>query len=179
MNGIYVIMSINWDKEIKSALRLLQQSNPNIQEAIVHLESILKQNAMLSSTDRVLVMDDNLDMLELLQEILTGHGYEVVCVSHGDAALEELRKQNETHFHAVILDLVVRNGKGGLSVLSEIRESYPHLTIVLSSGHPIEMELLKENKDFILLNKPWRTREILQILERGCAVSRENYFLSK
>jgi len=168
-------MDINLDLEIKKALRLLQGSNPNIQEVIVHLQSVLKRNAFSSSVNRVLVMDDNLDMLELLQEILTGHGYDVVCVSHGDAALEELSKQNDYYFHAVILDLVVRTGKGGLSVLSEIREKYPNIAIILSSGHPIEIELLQENQDYVLLNKPWRIREILQILEKGCANSREKY----
>jgi DNA-binding NtrC family response regulator len=169
-------MKIDWPKEISHLLHLLEANPPSVQESIKHIKRIQRQNDLLSGSNRVLIMDDNTDMLELIEEVLTGQGFEVFCSTHGDETLEILKSKPTIFFHAIILDLVVVGGRGGLSVLSEVTSLCPGITIILSSGHPTEFELVRENPTYALLHKPYRINELLQLLFIACNSSRERYY---
>jgi CheY-like chemotaxis protein len=67
---------------------------------------------------RILVVDDEPDVVEVLQEFLVGKGYEVLTASDG---LEALRKVAEERPHLVLLDIRMP-GMNGLDVLRHIRE---------------------------------------------------------
>ena len=67
---------------------------------------------------RVLVVDDEPDSVELLQEFLTGKGYEIVTASNGE---EALRKVKEERPHLVLLDVRMPD-MNGLDVLRKVRQ---------------------------------------------------------
>src|SRR5437763_2322219 len=68
---------------------------------------------------RVLVVDDNPDVVLLMQELLASRGYDAVAVSHAAAAEAEIRRHPPD---LVLLD-VVMPGKSGYEVCREIKEN--------------------------------------------------------
>ncbi len=169
-------MKIDWPNEIKHVIAMLERSPPSVENAIDHLKKIQHQNDMLHGANRVLILDDNTDILELLEEVLHSKGFEVFPSTHGDETLDILSGKPQYFFHAVILDLVIVGGRGGLSVLSEIQSARPEISIILSSGHPTEFALLRDNATFTLLHKPYRIDDVLQILNDACTSSRQRYY---
>lgn len=69
------------------------------------------------SKPRILVVDDEPDILELVSFNLSKHGYEVQCVTSGEAALEAVRKDPPD---AMVLDLMLP-GVDGLDVCRQIK----------------------------------------------------------
>ena len=66
---------------------------------------------------RILIVDDEQDILDLLQHNLETEGYEIVTALNGDSALELVESQP---LDLVILDIMLP-GKDGWEVLREIR----------------------------------------------------------
>jgi two-component system response regulator AtoC len=76
---------------------------------------------------RVLVVDDEPDSVELLQEFLTGKGYEIVTASNGE---EALRKVKEERPHLVLLDVRMPD-MNGLDVLRKVREFDQEVGVIM------------------------------------------------
>lgn len=79
---------------------------------------------------RVLVVDDEPQVVELLQEFLAAKGYQVLTASDGE---EALRKVKEERPHVVLLD--VRMPKmNGLEVLKRVREIDHEVGVIMVTG---------------------------------------------
>src|SRR5437763_7660 len=81
---------------------------------------------------RVLVVDDNPDVVLLMQELLASRGYDAVAVSHAAAAEAEIRRYPPD---LILLD-VVMPGKSGYELCREIKEnpSTRLIPVVLITG---------------------------------------------
>lgn len=66
---------------------------------------------------KILIVEDELDIQELIGFYLEKDGFETVRVSNGDSAIEKVQKEQ---FDCIILDIMIF-GKTGLEVLKEIR----------------------------------------------------------
>ena len=82
-------------------------------------------------TLRVLVVDDEEELVSALVERLTLRGFEAKGVTTGADALAYL---DETSRDVVLLD-VKMPGIGGLEVIERIKEKQPNLEVVLLTGH--------------------------------------------
>lgn len=69
---------------------------------------------------KILVVDDDKDIIEVLKNRLTREGYEPVVAYDGQEALEKLK---ETNPDVILLDLMMPN-LNGFEVLKEIREKH-------------------------------------------------------
>jgi DNA-binding response OmpR family regulator len=81
-------------------------------------------------TARVLLVDDDAKMVELVKGILVDDGYEVAGVTTAVAALEQVDAFTPD---VVVLDQVMP-GRTGLDVAIEIRERLPDQPIVIFSS---------------------------------------------
>jgi DNA-binding NtrC family response regulator len=81
--------------------------------------------------EKVLLVDDEQDFLEVMQERLEGRGMEVTTSDSADAALKRL---GEDMYDAVILDLKMP-GMDGLEALKQIKEKRPEIQVILLTGH--------------------------------------------
>jgi DNA-binding NtrC family response regulator len=81
---------------------------------------------------RILVVDDEKNMREILQDLLTGQGYEVRLFAEGESLLAALSDSSPPQL--VILDLKLP-GKDGLTVLREARALHPELPVLLISAY--------------------------------------------
>ena len=118
---------------------------------------------------RVLVADDQPDVLEALRWLLTGEGYEPEFVSSTDAVLERLR---ERPFDLLLMDLNysrdTTSGREGLELIPQVRQHDPALPIVVMTGWgsvDTAVEAMRLGaKSFV--QKPWEDIALLEILQR-------------
>jgi PAS domain S-box-containing protein len=107
---------------------------------------------------RVLVVDDEPNILDVMEEFLTSEGYEVSCTSTVSEALELLRTRE---FDVVFTDYIVQNAKG-TEVVNYCRNHFSRnaCRVYLITGYSEERPL---NADGII-NKPFGLHDIRQIL---------------
>ncbi|MFH0945763.1 MAG: response regulator [Planctomycetota bacterium] len=82
-------------------------------------------------TDRILLVDDEAEFLEILTERLETRGVEVSTAS--DAA-QALKAVEESDFDAIVLDLRMP-GMDGLEALQAFRKKCPETQVILLTGH--------------------------------------------
>jgi PAS domain S-box-containing protein len=94
----------------------------------------------LTGSGKILVVDDEEMLRELLSAMLTSLGYEVVCARDGmEAVAVYQRAQTAAQpFDAVILDLTLPGGIGGRDTLERLRVLDPQVTALISSGYAID-----------------------------------------
>jgi DNA-binding response OmpR family regulator len=111
---------------------------------------------------RVLVVDDELFVGELLKEYLSIIGYEVTAVSNGEDALSSIQQSPP---HIVILDIRMP-GMGGMEVLKKIKEKNSATGVIMLSayGDPETVnEALRLGADHYL-QKPMNLKHLVETL---------------
>jgi len=81
---------------------------------------------------RVLLVDDERDILDPVTYALEQEGFAVKTVEDGLAALDAARGEP---FDVVLLDLRMP-GTGGMSVLKAIKQKWPESEVVIITGYP-------------------------------------------
>jgi len=118
---------------------------------------------------KVLVADDQPDVLEALRWLLTGEGYEPEFVSSTEAVLERLRARP---FDLLLMDLNytrdTTSGREGLELISHVRSHDASMPIVVMTGWgsvDTAVEAMRLGaKSFV--QKPWEDVALLEILQR-------------
>lgn len=113
---------------------------------------------------RILVMDDEKSIRDLASEILCLLGYEAVVAEDGAQAIELYRssKESSTPFDAVIFDLTVAGGAGGLEALEKLRQMDPDIKAIVSSGYsndPIMSDYRKYGFGGVIV-KPYTVKQL-------------------
>ena len=117
---------------------------------------------------RLLVVDDDPDMLRLLSMRLGAAGYRVTAVASAEAALSHLDIERPQ----VVLSDVRLPGKDGLSLFDEIRRRHPSLPVILLTAHgtiPDAVEATSRGV-FSYLTKPYDARELLDKIAQAVAL---------
>jgi excisionase family DNA binding protein len=125
------------------------------------LEKWLVQKSVQGS-GRVLVVDDDPLIRELLTEIIQGQEYTVVSLESGELALNEIEKE---HFDLIFLDLVLP-GLSGVELLKAMKEKGKDSVIVIVTGHADETIALEAMSlgPLLLIRKPFREQDIIEAL---------------
>jgi response regulator RpfG family c-di-GMP phosphodiesterase len=114
---------------------------------------------------RILVVDDEKLIRDVLADFLSLEGYFVKTANDGAAALEELGRAT---YDLVISDLKMPK-LGGLDVLKAISQSHPEtLTVIMTGFGTVEtaIDAMKQGAyDYIL--KPFKIEEVVHTVQRG------------
>ncbi len=96
-----------------------------------------RESVASGQSGRVLVLEDETFVADVLREMLGHLGYEVAVASNGDELLDLCTRElaRERHFDVAILDLTVPGGKGGAEVLPQLLTLDPELKAIASSGY--------------------------------------------
>ena len=110
--------------------------------------------------NKLLIVDDEIHILELLKYNLEGNGFDVIQAESGEEALDILERQT---LDGVILDLMLP-GIDGIEVLRKIRQSeHSRLPVIMLTAKNEEIDavvgLEMGADDYI--GKPFRTRELI------------------
>jgi PAS domain S-box-containing protein len=92
---------------------------------------------LLSGTGKILVVDDEEFIRDMVTRILTGSGYTVRCAADGARAIEMYKNEKELGkpFDAVLMDLTIRGGMGGKEAVKILRQIDPDVKVIVSSGY--------------------------------------------
>lgn len=118
---------------------------------------------------RILVVDDDEDILLLLSTWLGNEGFEVLTVSSGEEALSRLQT---VHPNLVITDLFM-GGMSGMELLSTIHRDSPLLPVIMLSGQAKIPDAVKATHlgSSAFLTKPINKEELFEQVKRALRLS--------
>jgi len=107
----------------------------------------------MADPNKLLIVDDNDDILSTFYEFFNSMGYEVKTAVDGFAALKLLRDES-LFFDCLITDLVMPN-ISGVGLISIVKKEYPHLKIIAMTGYGDQPgSLASEAQADVVLFKP-------------------------
>jgi len=91
--------------------------------------------------NKILILDDNNDILEILTMLLTDFGYDIKPLSSGEKVFEEIK---EFQPNLLIMDVMIA-GMNGISICKEIKRNIQTalLPVILMSGSQDLNKILK------------------------------------
>ena len=135
---------------------------PRISNSIDTAEPV--QDALPRGTERVLVADDELFIIEIMSDMLTSLGYVVETANSGLHAWEVFNTAPAS-FDVVILDLTMPKITGQ-QLAEKIKQKRNNIPIILTTGMNIDISSQKEAFNYFaaVLNKPLRFGELARTL---------------
>ena len=114
---------------------------------------------------RLLVVDDEESIRDILAQVLGYEGYEVITAGSGGEALHHY---HEGPFDLVLLDVKMQ-GIDGLDTLAQLRDLDPDVRVVMISGHGSIGTAVQAVKDgaFDFLEKPLDSDRLLVTVQRA------------
>ncbi len=119
---------------------------------------------MQNEARRVLIVDDNPNMSNLLSDMLEVFDFSSQRAADGEEALSLLNRED---FSLLITDLRMPR-MTGLELLKAVKDKYPKLPVVVITGYSTEAterELVSAKADGFL-NKPFRMNDIESVLRK-------------
>lgn len=140
---------------------------PAVEEKVKEAEK--EKEKAFRGAGKILVMDDEELVLQMVGDILKGVGYEIELATDGSVVLEQYKgaKQAGSPFDVVLLDLTVPGGMGGKETVQRLKEYDPHVKAIVSSGYsndPI-MANYKEYGISGVIAKPYRIVDLCKALK--------------
>lgn len=125
---------------------------------------VRKMSEGMRAQYRILVVEDDEDMGENLQRILTLAGYQVHLARDGAEAITVLQTQP---FHLVLTDLLMPR-MGGLELLGEIRRLGPSLPVVFLSAFGKQATFAKamDLGAAGFVTKPFHANSLLEVIQQ-------------
>ncbi len=122
--------------------------------------------------NKILIVDDERDIRELVAGVLEDDGYEARCAADSDAALAAIADRRPT---LVLLDVWLKGSRlDGLDLLDEIKRRDPSLPILVISGHgnldTAVAAVRRGAADFI--EKPFEAERLLHLISRATETQR-------
>jgi CheY-like chemotaxis protein/anti-sigma regulatory factor (Ser/Thr protein kinase) len=122
------------------------------------------QEERRSHVERVLIVEDEPDLMDVAASLFASMGYEVLTAASGREAMDVLEQRD---VDILFTDVVMPNGMDGIELASYTRTHYPDTKIMLASGYPLPA--LKQRhgtdlNDFAFVNKPYRLSDLARTL---------------
>jgi len=135
-----------------------------------------RMNQAGPTQSRIIIADDQPDVLEALRLLLKGHGYTTEAVTSPAALLEALGR---AEFDLVLMDLNyardTTSGREGLDILNQLMASENAPPIVVMTGWAtvgLAVEAMQRGVgDFV--EKPWVNARLLEVLQKQIEIGRE------
>ncbi|MCK4848917.1 MAG: response regulator [Candidatus Heimdallarchaeota archaeon] len=121
---------------------------------------------MVTQNKRILVVDDEPDILELMQTILEHEGYDVINTQDGEQALEAVSQNPDL----ILLDIRMPGELNGIDVCKRIKKDskYESIPIIFFSAkvldHHIEEGFQAGGVEYV--TKPFNSAELLKTIRK-------------
>ncbi|MEK9725158.1 MAG: ATP-binding protein [Rhodospirillaceae bacterium] len=122
--------------------------------------------APMAGIEKVLVVEDDDKVREIVVRALSASGYRVLTAANGRAALEQVRSEAET-IHLVLSDVVMPE-MGGVALAQELTKISPHTRVLFMTGYiqdPVVAAELERRPDLVLF-KPFSGAELCRWVRR-------------
>jgi DNA-binding NtrC family response regulator len=114
----------------------------------------------MASSPKILVVDDESEVLEAVKNILESEGYKVITADDGKTGLREIRASLPD---LLITDIVMKDMEG-IEFLKAVHKEYKELPIIVMSGHAVGSRFFKAAQLFgarASLLKPFSKSELI------------------
>jgi DNA-binding NtrC family response regulator len=133
---------------------------------------------MGTAMKRILVVDDEPQILSLLSTVFGEHGWEVTGAGSGAEGIEKLE---HGQFDVILTDLVM-SGESGIDLLRASKEIHPDVEVILMTGYATADTAIEAMRTgaFHYLVKPMKIEEVVNLVEKAYIqrhLRRENQFL--
>ncbi|NLV15598.1 MAG: PAS domain S-box protein [Syntrophomonadaceae bacterium] len=119
---------------------------------------------------RILVMDDEAKIREVVREMLRNIGYDVTLSANGFEAIQFYIEsiKDEAKYDAVILDLTIPGGMGGKETIQKLLAIDPHIRAIVSSGYSNDPILAEFDRWGFkgVVTKPYGIGSLSQVLNQ-------------
>ncbi len=134
-----------------------------------------KEQAIIHGSGRILVLDDDQVVINLVQELLPEIGYSVDTATDGGRAIDMFNAaaRRGEPYDVLILDLTIPGGMGGVDVIKTLLAVDPATKAIVSSGYsndPVLAEYQKYGFSDVMI-KPYDVAEISGRLHRLIAAT--------
>lgn len=119
------------------------------------------------SSAKILVVDDEEAIRRVTKHMLVRAGHDVVIAEDGVVALEQLRR-HDGDISLVLLDLTMPR-KDGYETLHEIRQTWPDMPVLLSSGYSEDAVIEDQIPAQGFLKKPFTRNQLLTEVSKAQA----------
>lgn len=128
------------------------------------------QNKTISGKGKILLMDDDKNILVVTGAMLENLGYDVILTENGENAIEEILNARELNspIDLAIMDLTIPGGMGGKEAIEKIKVIDPDFKIIVSSGYSND-EIMANHKAFGvngILVKPYQITDLSSVLNK-------------
>jgi excisionase family DNA binding protein len=131
------------------------------------VDAWLAKRDAAAARGRVLVVDDESAVRDLIGKALSLEQYDVDVAEDGTAAIERLRS---TPYSLLITDLKMP-GMDGLAVIRAAREMRPGMPVIILTGHSTEESAIEAVNLGVVgyLTKPFSMERVIAVAERAMA----------
>lgn len=121
-----------------------------------------RQRELLTGSESVLIVDDEVALLKLTQQWLNKLGYRTRIAENGRQALDIISGDEE--FDLLVTDVIMPGGMDGYELAQQATEKKPGLKVLLTSGFTREASLQDGLSDAFtnLITKPYRMTDLAQ-----------------
>ncbi|MBX3468418.1 MAG: response regulator [Planctomycetes bacterium] len=109
----------------------------------------------------LLLVEDEVIVREVLEQVLTDEGYEVLTAGDGRQALERLQQERPA---LMLLDLMMPI-MDGHEVLAWLRRRAPDLPVVITTGMQVSRSMLRGANVVQVMRKPLSLEALLQAVD--------------
>jgi len=123
--------------------------------------------SLMSTKPRVLLVDDDTDILLALSDYLCQEGFQVETVETGGGALQ---MTTNSSYDVVILDVGLPD-RDGIEVLNELSQTHPQLPVVLLTAFTSLRNYANSDildRAFAYITKPYKREEVKSTVHRAC-----------
>jgi len=120
--------------------------------------------AEIDIAEKVLIVDDQPDVLDMASHLFDSLGYQVLAANNGQEALDTLRRHPDI---AILFSDVVMPGMSGIELAKSAVHYQPSLKVILASGY-VSATLQEDHPDldqFQLISKPYRLSDVIRKLK--------------
>jgi CheY-like chemotaxis protein len=123
-----------------------------------------KEHSRALPTERVLVVEDEPELLALASSLFRSIGYDVLTASNGRDA--RLIIERDPVAVDILFSDVVMPGVSGLQLAQWVREAHPRIKVVLTSGYPQDNQgaSVEKASEFTFVDKPYRLPDLARAL---------------
>ena len=127
----------------------------------------------MSDKGKILIVDDDPTLRNLLVDTLSALGYAPVPATDGADAIARLREEDGFQYDLLITDIKMPN-MDGLTLLKKIRRTYPNLPVLFITG-VVSEETMAAASPNGYLSKPFRIARLEELIENALAAKRSGY----
>ncbi len=114
--------------------------------------------------NKILLVDDEEDIRDILSIVLTDMGYQILSAKDGEDALQCFEREHPS----IVLTDIKMPGKDGFAVLRQIKSMAPDTNVIVITGHG-DQDLARQAFDLdacAFFNKPLDTDALEQEIQR-------------